>query len=143
MAFDPNDSKLANIVKRLRDDEVGWLVTVQDGAPRPVPVWFLWDGKDTLLVYSPPNSLKTKTVGAHPQVAFHFNSADDGGDIAILYGHAGKADGIPPLLENHAYMAKYSASLKAHAEAIGTTPEAISAEYNVPLVMTIERANGW
>jgi PPOX class probable F420-dependent enzyme len=143
MSFDPSDEKLAAIVKRLRDDEVAWLVTVHEGAPRPVPVWFLWDGNDRLLVYSSASALKVKSIQHHPEVAFHFNSTEQGGEIAILYGRMERTSGLPSLLDNRDYMRKYDGPLKSHARETGTTPEAISAEFHVPLVMAIERAHGW
>ncbi|HEY8681497.1 MAG TPA: pyridoxamine 5'-phosphate oxidase family protein [Candidatus Dormibacteraeota bacterium] len=32
--------------KRLREETIGWLVTVSgDGRPQPKPVWFTWDGQ--------------------------------------------------------------------------------------------------
>ena len=45
----------AHAAKRLREEIIGWLTTVTpEGAPRPIPVWFLWDGDRSLLVYSRP-----------------------------------------------------------------------------------------
>jgi len=143
MAFDPKDSKVESIVKRLREDEVGWLVTVHEGTPRPVPVWFLWDDDRSLLIYSAPRALKTKTVDAHPQCSFHFNSDEHGGGIAILDGRIARDDSVPPMLDNPAYVAKYTAALKAYTAEMKTTDEAVSEEFSVPLVMAIENARGW
>jgi hypothetical protein len=37
----------------LRDDVVVWFTTVTpEGAPLPMPVWFHWDGGDTVVMYS-------------------------------------------------------------------------------------------
>jgi PPOX class probable F420-dependent enzyme len=143
MKFNPSDTRVAEIVKRLRDDEVGWLTTVHDGTPRPVPVWFLWDGDRELLVYSSEAALKTKTIETHPQCSFHFNSTPEGGDVAILNGRIRRGSAIPLMLENSVYMAKYLRPLTEHAAEANTTQEAISNEYRVPLVMTIEEARGW
>lgn len=143
MAFDPGDKKFEAVVKRLRDDEVGWLVTVHKNTPRPVPVWFLWDGGRKLLVYSSPSSLKTRTIAEHPEVAFHFNSTEQGGEVAILYGRVEQANHVPSMLDNGAYMAKYRGPLDAHAAATNTTDQAINDEFAVPLVMTIDDARSW
>ena len=36
--------------RRLREDRIGWLVTVgQDGTPQPNAVWFAWDGSSLLI----------------------------------------------------------------------------------------------
>jgi PPOX class probable F420-dependent enzyme len=141
--FDPQDNKAEPIVKRLREDEVGWLVTVHEGTPRPVPVWFLWDGNRQLLIYSSPTALKTKTIVEHPQCSFHFNSDEHGGEIAILDGRIDRADDLPPMIDNPSYAAKYMAALKAYTSEMKTTNEAVSSEFSVPLVMTIENARSW
>ena len=40
-----------HVARRLRDELIVWLTTVgADGTPHPNPVWFLWDGGDSLLV---------------------------------------------------------------------------------------------
>jgi PPOX class probable F420-dependent enzyme len=141
--FDPKDSKVESIVKRLREDEVGWLVTVHKGAPRPVPVWFLWDGDKSVLIYSSPKALKTKTIAGHPQCSFHFNSDEHGGEVAILDGQIARAEDVPAMIDNPPYVTKYTDALKAYNAEMKTTSEAVSAEFSVPLVMTIEEARGW
>jgi PPOX class probable F420-dependent enzyme len=141
--FDPKDGKVESIVKRLRDDEVGWLVTVHKGTPRPVPVWFLWDGDRSLLIYSAPDALKVRSVETNPQCSFHFNSDEHGGEVAILYGRVARGDGVPPMLDNPPYLAKYTAALQAYTATMKTTDEAVSAEFSVPLVMSIEDARAW
>ena len=41
--------------RRLREDVLAWLTTVdRRGTPQPIPVWFLWDGGASILVYSRP-----------------------------------------------------------------------------------------
>lgn len=135
MAFDPDDEKMAPIIRRLRDDEVGWLVTAHEGTPRPVPIWFLWDGKDKLLVYSSPKSLKTKTAAKHPpSKAARSPSCTE----AFFRMQASRQCST---------MRRTSRStrrrLKTHTEQVHSAPEAINEEYHIPLVMTIDRAQSW
>src|SRR2546425_12373164 len=45
--------------RRLRDEKLAWLTTVDSkGTPQPIPVWFLWDGADSILIYSKPDTAK-------------------------------------------------------------------------------------
>ena len=60
----------ARAAERLRENVIGWLTTVTtDGAPRPIPVWFLWDGDRELLLYSRPGKRKLANIEANPQSA--------------------------------------------------------------------------
>src|SRR5436190_12240754 len=39
------------VERRLREEKIAWLTTVApSGTPQPVPVWFLWDGSDSMLI---------------------------------------------------------------------------------------------
>src|SRR5207248_8835730 len=56
----------ARAARRLADDVIGWLVTVnRAGAPQPSPVWFLWDD-DGLLIYSQPGTPKLRNIARNP-----------------------------------------------------------------------------
>ena len=45
MTLDLDSDLGRRAARRLREEEVIWLVTVgQDGTPQPSPVWFLWKG---------------------------------------------------------------------------------------------------
>ena len=61
---DPDDAFGARAARHLRDDVVVWLTTVgPDGAPTPSPVWFLWDGDSSALMYSLAGTPRTAQVG--------------------------------------------------------------------------------
>jgi PPOX class probable F420-dependent enzyme len=41
------------VARRMREDSAIWLTTVApDGTPQPTPVWFVWDGTGSVLMYS-------------------------------------------------------------------------------------------
>ncbi len=98
------------------------------GTPHPRPVWFLWDGS-AFLIYSQPTAKKLEHIAHNPHVALHFNSTPDGDDIQVFLATV-TIDRNPPLTQDvDAYLAKYRTAI----EDIGTTPETLSATYNVLL----------
>ena len=115
--------------ERLTTELVIWLTTVApSGTPHPHPVWFLWDGS-AFLIYSQPTAKKLEHIARNPQVALHFNSTPDGDDIQVFLATA-TIDRNPPLAQDvDAYLTKYRADI----EAIGMTPEALSATFTVLL----------
>jgi PPOX class probable F420-dependent enzyme len=115
--------------ERLTTEQIIWLTTVApSGTPHPRPVWFLWDGS-AFLIYSQPTAKKLEHIARNPHVALHFNSTPDGDDIQVFLATA-TIDRNPPLAQDvDAYLAKYRADI----EAIGMTPEALSATFNVLL----------
>src|SRR5947208_452824 len=114
--------------RRLRDELIAWLVTVSPrGEPQPSPVWFLWDGTDSFLIYSQPNTPKLRNIGANPRVALHLDGNGRGGDIVVVSASA-SASADPPASQMPAYVAKYGRLISAD----GWTPESFSAAYSVP-----------
>jgi PPOX class probable F420-dependent enzyme len=113
---------------RLRDELIGWLVTVSPaGAPQPSPVWFLWD-EDGFLLYSQPETPKLRNIAANPRVALHLDGNGRGGDILIVSGRA-STGGAPPASDVPAYVAKYGALIERN----GWTPASFAADYSVPV----------
>jgi len=79
--------------RRLREELIGWLVTVNPaGAPVPVPVWFLWEGAGSLLIYSRPNTAKLRNIAAGPRVSVHLDGDGAGGDVVVASGRARLSD---------------------------------------------------
>ena len=127
-----------NAERLLRSEKVVWLTTVRaDGAPWPNPVWFVWDG-ETALVYSMPGE-KVEAIARNPLVSLHFNGVGAGGDIVILSGEAGIADGEPPVSRAPAYLEKYGEMI---ASDLGMTVEKYEATYSVPVRITPRRLRG-
>ncbi len=128
----------ARVARHLREDMVVWLTTVSAaGGPLPSPVWFLWDGGESVLVYSMP-SARVRNLAANAKVSLNFDGDRRGGDIVVLSGHAVEEPEAPPADTNPAYLAKYAAAI----ERIGHTPESFAAKYCVPLRIRVTRARG-
>jgi PPOX class probable F420-dependent enzyme len=93
--------------RRLREEIIGWLVTVTaDGTPQARPVWYLWDG-ETLLLYSLPAQAKVRNIERNPIVALHLDSANSGDDIVMVTGTAAIDPSAPAVDKNTAYLDKY------------------------------------
>ena len=126
------------VMRHLRDDVVVWLTTVsRNGEPLPSPVWFLWDGAESMLVYSMP-SARIRNLASNAHVSLNFDGDGRGGDIVVLSGTAVEEPESPPAYANSDYLAKYRASI----ERIGHTPESFAEKYRVPLRVTIKRIRG-
>ena len=137
-AIDETTEFGARVVRRLQDEIVVWMTTVKpSGAPLPSPVWFLWDGTDSLLIYS-RDSRRIRNLSANPNVTFNFDGNGHGGDIVVLSGTAVIAESEPSADANPAYLEKYAGNIAR----LGKTPEAFAAEYSVPLRATLTGLRG-
>ena len=129
----------ARAARHLREDPVVWLTTVgASGAPAPNPVWFLWDGADTVLVWNLPTAARVAHVAANPRVALNFGGDGGGGDIVVLAGTAVHDPARPSAADVPEYVVKYA----EHIPRIGHTPQSFAAMYSAPLVVTLERIRG-
>jgi PPOX class probable F420-dependent enzyme len=129
----------ARAALRLREDVIGWLTTVtQDGAPRPIPIWFLWDGDRSILLYSRPGKRKLDNIAANPNVALNLDSDGIDADIVVVWGTIRISDD-PPATEAPGYVEKYAERIAA----LGWTPESFAADFNVPLRIDVTRIHGW
>jgi PPOX class probable F420-dependent enzyme len=124
---------------RLHDDYVIWLTTVAaDGTPQPNPVWFLWDGADSIVVYNRADAHRLAHVDARPQLALHLDGDGRGGNIVVLSATAQRNAELPAAHENADYVAKYGAGMTR----VSGSAENFAAEYPVPLQITIRRIRG-
>jgi PPOX class probable F420-dependent enzyme len=127
-ALDPSTEFGARVARRLADELIGWLVTVNGrGAPQPSPVWFLWDD-GSILLYSQPETAKLRNIAANPRVAMHLPADAVGDDVVIVSGRAARSDD-PPAHELPDYLDKYGELIERN----GWTPESFAADYSVPL----------
>jgi PPOX class probable F420-dependent enzyme len=125
--------------RRLREEIIGWLTTVTPkGAPRPVPVWFLWDGDRSILLYSRPEKRKLENIAANPNVSLNLDSDRVDADIVICWGEIRVSDD-PPADQVAEYVAKYAERIAA----LGWTPESFAADFSVPLRIDVSRIHGW
>ena len=128
----------ARAARRLRDELIGWLTTVDPtGTPQPIPVWFLWDGDRNLLLYSQPGTAKLRNIERNPNVALNLDGNGQGGDIVVCLGEARLSDD-PPGDRVPAYVEKYLPLIERN----GWSPGSFAADYSVPLRMTITRIRG-
>jgi PPOX class probable F420-dependent enzyme len=137
-AIDTSTAFGARVAQRLNDELIGWLVTVSPaGAPQAAPVWFLWDGADSLLVYSRPGKPKLRNIEANPRVTLHLDSDGVGGNVVVLAGRARISDD-PPADRIDAYIEKY----RGRIEGNGWTPASFAADYSVPVRIELTRLTG-
>jgi PPOX class probable F420-dependent enzyme len=132
MAFELTEK----IERRLTGDLIAWLTTVTPaGRPAPTPVWFVWDGA-AIIIYSLNQGAKLRHIQANDQVAVHFNSDADGGDVVVIGGRAEFFTDAPPPSAFPGLLDKYAAAISR----MGRTPQWYDDEYGVALRVTPERA---
>jgi PPOX class probable F420-dependent enzyme len=137
-AIDTSTAFGERAARRIRDELLGWLVTVSPaGAPQPVPVWFLWDGADRVLLYSRPGKPKLRNIEANPRVSLHLDGNGQGGDIVVLSGTAAVSDD-PPADCVDEYVAKYRPLIERN----GWTPASFAADYSVTVRIALRRLGG-
>jgi PPOX class probable F420-dependent enzyme len=125
--------------RRLREGIIGWLTTVTpEGAPRPIPVWFLWDGDRSILLYSRPDKRKLRNMEANPNVSLHLDSDGVEADIVVCWGQMRVSDDHPSN-EVPEYLEKY----RGRIAALDWTPESFAADFSVPLRIEVTRIHGW
>ena len=129
----------ARVARHLRDEIVVWLTTVTPrGAPLPMPVWFVWDGAESVTMYSQP-SARVRNIEANPGVSLNFSGDGRGGDIVVLSGEATIGQGATPADQNRDYLAKYD----EHIARIGMNPETFAREYSVPVRIRLTGLQGY
>lgn len=137
--LDPNSEFGARVLRRIQDDLIAWLTTVDAKlTPRSVPIWFYWDG-ESFLVYSQPNQLKLRNIARNPRVGVHLRATETGGDIVVFTGEARHDPTAPAADEIVAYVEKYRDGLKG----LGMTPSQFAASYSVPIRITPDRVSGF
>jgi PPOX class probable F420-dependent enzyme len=138
MVVDESTEFGARAARHLRDEIVVWLTTVSPrGAPLPMPVWFIWDGEDTVTVYSQPGA-RVRNLESNPHLALNFSGDGDGGDIVVLSGTATLDHGGPGADGDSPYVAKYD----DHIARIGHTPDSFAQRYSVPIRIRLDRLRG-
>ena len=124
---------------RLRTNLMAWLTTISpSGRPDSVPVWFLVQDDDTILVYSQPNKAKLRNIATNPNVALGLDVTDIGRDIIRFEGTAVHVPGHPPADQMPAYSAKYVERIGA----IFGTPERFAAAFSAAIVITPSKLHG-
>jgi PPOX class probable F420-dependent enzyme len=128
----------ARVAAHLREEIVVWLTTVSpSGAPLPMPVWFLWEGGESVTMFS-RDSARVRNLEANPNVSLNFAGNGRGGDIVVLSGRATVDRDAPPANRVGAYVAKYADQI----ERIGHTPESFAEAYPVPVRIALTKLRG-
>jgi PPOX class probable F420-dependent enzyme len=136
--IDQSDEFGARVARHLRDEIVVWFTSVTPaGAPLPRPVWFLWDGAESALIYSQPGP-RVRNIEANPRATLNFGGDGSGGDIVVISGRATVDGDSPPADANADYLTKYDAQIAR----IGMTPETFAAHYSVPVRVAFTRVDG-
>ena len=133
--LDPAVPEHAHALRRLADERIGWLTTVDgDGQPHASPLWFIWED-GTILVYSRTRTPRNAFVAAHPAVAFNLNTDPGGDDVVTMEGTAQVDPDAPPAHEHAAYLARYADRIAGY----GWTPEWFAEAYAVAIRITPTR----
>ena len=129
----------ARAARHLREEVVVWMTTVTPGgAPVPRPVWFIWDGEDTVVMYSQPK-LRIRNLETNPRVTLNFDGDGDGGDIVVLSGTAAVDGELPAANDDPPYLAKYD----EHIARLDMTPDTFAREYSVPVRIRLTGLQGY
>ena len=137
MIVDESTEFGARVAAHLRDEIVVWMTTVTPkSGPLPMPVWFLWEGGESVLMFSQRGRAHAQPRG-EPAVSLNFAGDGRGGDIVVL---SGRATVERPAAANEvgAYVEKYA----DHIERIGHTPESFGESYSVPVRIELTKLRG-
>ena len=144
MAFqlpDPATPFGERVVRRLRDDSLIWLTTIDSkNTPQPNPVWFLWDATtSTILVYSKAGAKRHKHLQKNPQVSLNFDGNGNGGDIIVFTGEARLSPDDPSADQHPLFLAKNQNLITRD----WTTAENYAAYYPVALRIYLNTLRGF
>lgn len=121
---------------RLRSNLMAWFTTVDpSGRPTSVPVWFLLQGDETILIYTQAGTRKLRSLAQNPHVAFGLDVTDIGRSNIRIAGDADVRSDLGPADQNPAYTTKYLERIGA----LFGTPRDFAAKLTVPLVIKPER----
>lgn len=98
----------AHAERRLRKNLVGWFTTIRlNGQPDSVPVAFVVQDDDTILIYSQPGKRKLRNIAANPRVILALDETVGGSDVVRVEGTARHVPDYPPACNIEAYVEKY------------------------------------
>ncbi len=132
--------------ERLSQEPIIWLGSVRpDQRPHLVPVWFTWDGKEEIAIFSKPGNQKIRNIRQNGQVALALNTADGGDDVVLIEGVAEAPANSTRELQMErpelatAYIEKYDQSMTQ----MGLSMEAVVQEYSQPILIKLTRVVSW
>jgi PPOX class probable F420-dependent enzyme len=127
--LDPTTSIGQVVLRRLRDEQLVWLTTVDDhGIPQPLPITFLWDAAQaTFLTYSRTDRGRLADLERNANVALHFDVSR--GDIIIITGTAALSEQDLPSDQIPEWVDKYLDLLAR----LGMTAKQSAASASIPV----------
>ena len=124
--------------QRLTEEMTIWLTTVApDGSPQPTLVGFLWDGGDSVLIYSQTEARRLANIRRQPRVSLNFDS-NAGADIVVLIGTAEILDDYPAVPDNPQWLEKYGEAINAQ---FGTAVK-FAERFSTPVGIHVTRVRG-
>ncbi|MEO7000933.1 MAG: TIGR03667 family PPOX class F420-dependent oxidoreductase [Ktedonobacterales bacterium] len=137
---DPSTLFGERVAQRLREEPILWLTTIgADGTPQPNPIWFLWVGGDSIMMYSKADAYRLAHIKRNPKVALHFNADSSGNDIIVFTGEAHISPDEPSPDKVAAYTEKYRDSIAGSFQ----TPENFARLYPTPVRITLTKVRGF
>ncbi len=137
--FDRSTPYGQRVASRLEAEPIIWLTTVTPGGqPLSVPVWFLWDGEEEVLIYSRPDTPKLRNIAAHPKVSLNFDSDGTGGNIVQFDGEAREDTAAPPATAVEAFIEKYRDGIAR----LGSDPDGFAANYSAAVRVRLTKVRG-
>ena len=138
MIVDESTAFGARVAAHLREEIVVWMTTVTpSGAPLPMPVWFLWEGGESVRMFS-RESPRVRNLEANPHVSLNFDGDGRGGGIVVLSGRA-TVDRDGPRADQSA---RTSRSTPTTSSASPTRPSPSAATYSVPVRIELTKLRG-
>ena len=138
MIVDESTEFGARVAAHLRDEIVVWMTVVAPkSGPLPMPVWFLWEGGESVRMFSREGA-RMRNLEANPLVSLNFAGDGRGGDIVVLSGprdgrarRAGRARSAPTCR-----------STPTTSSGSGTRPSRSARRYSVPVRIELTKLRG-
>ena len=140
MSIDFNSEFGQKALSQLHHDHVSGLQPPRSksGTPQPNVVWFLYQDGD-IIVYTKPAYQRLENIAKNPKVSLNFNTPEDGEAMTVFTGTAVIDPATKSVIDNPEYIEKYERWM----DHIGTTPQAMSDDYSVPIRIKLEKLRGW
>jgi len=130
-----------HVERRLCENLIGWFTSVRpSGQPDSVPVGFLVQDDDTILIYSQPGKGKLRNIAANPRVTLTLDETALGSDVIRVEGTAQHVPGHPPASDLPAHVAKYGEHI---ASAGFGTAERFAEIFSEAIVITPTRLHAF
>ncbi len=143
--IDESTSLGETILERLNTERVIWMTTVDQGAPQPAPVWFLYERTpegEHIIVYSKTGARRIANVMQNNHVALNFNCTPEGGQVHVIRGTARIKLNLPQVPNFKPYVDRYRDLIESDS-AWGKTFEGFAEQYSVPIEITDLQVWGW